>query len=86
MQRRLGTPQTFETLRLMRENGIPANVASYPDPPRPLSFDGVVSGNFMGGASSFSFWLTPRSPDGYPRLPGLGTPLEATFVGGRRYW
>jgi hypothetical protein len=32
----------------------------------PLTLDRFGSGNFMTEAGWFSFWLTPRSPDGYP--------------------
>jgi hypothetical protein len=52
-------------LRLMRQRGIkPA--AFFADPPRPLTLDGFGYGNFSTDAGWFSFWLTPRSPDGYP--------------------
>jgi hypothetical protein len=54
----------FETLRLMRAGGVP----TYPvwvDAPE-LRLDGFGSGAFATDAAWFSFWLTPRSPDGYP--------------------
>jgi len=57
--------QAFETLRVMRERGVRAEAAGV-DPPRVLSLDGFGYGNFSTEAGWFSFWLTPRSPDGYP--------------------
>lgn len=57
--------QAFETLRVMRERGVRAEAAAV-DPPRVLSLDGFGYGNFSTEAGWFSFWLTPRSPDGYP--------------------
>jgi hypothetical protein len=56
--------QAFETLRLMRELGVPTH--AFGPPPRQLSLDGVGVGSFATDAAWFSFWLTPRSPDGYP--------------------
>jgi hypothetical protein len=56
--------QAFEMLRLMRQRGVP----TYPfgvDAPH-LSLDGFGSGNLATDAGWFNFWLTPRSPDGYP--------------------
>ena len=57
--------QAFETLRLMRELGVPTSVFAAP-PPRQLSLDGVGVGSFATDARWYYFWLTPRSPDGYP--------------------
>jgi len=57
--------QTFETLRLMRELGVPTNTVGV-DPPRQLSLDGFGTGNLTTGTGWVSFWLTSRSPDGYP--------------------
>jgi hypothetical protein len=55
--------QAFETLRLMRELGVPT-FAFGAD--RQLALDGVGSGTLATDAGWFSFFLTPRSPDGYP--------------------
>ncbi len=57
--------QAFETLRLMRERGVPTQTVATASP-RQLSLDSVGYGTFSTGAGWFSFWLTPRSPDGYP--------------------
>jgi len=57
--------QAFETLRLMRELGVPTSAFADP-PPRQLSLDGVGVGSFATDAGWYYFWLTPRSPDGYP--------------------
>jgi hypothetical protein len=55
--------QAFEMLRLMRDLGVGTH--AYGDD-RQLSLDGVGAGAFATDAGWFSFWLTPRSPDGYP--------------------
>jgi hypothetical protein len=57
--------QAFETLRLMRQWGVPA-LANEVDPAPLLTLDRFGSGNFTTDAGWFSFWLTPRSPDGHP--------------------
>jgi hypothetical protein len=57
--------QAFETLRLMRERGVPTQIVGTTSP-RQLSLDSVGYGTFATRAGWFSFWLTPRSPDGYP--------------------
>jgi hypothetical protein len=57
--------QAFEVLRLMREAEVPTNTAGV-DPPRPLALAGFGSGQFATDTGWFGFWLTPRSPDGYP--------------------
>jgi hypothetical protein len=61
----LDSGQAFETLRVMRLRGVRAEAAGV-DPPRVLSLDGFGSGSFSTEGGWFSFWLTPRSPDGYP--------------------
>lgn len=61
----LDLAQAFETLRLMRQWGVPA-LANEVDPAPLLTLDRFGSGNFTTDAGWFSFWLTPRSPDGYP--------------------
>lgn len=55
--------QAFETLRLMRELGVPTGV--YGDDGQ-LSLDGVGFGTIGTDAGWSTFQLTPRSPDGYP--------------------
>jgi hypothetical protein len=55
--------QAFEMLRLMRELGV--RTYAFGDD-RQLSLDGVGAGSFVSGAGWTSFFLTPRSPDGYP--------------------
>ncbi len=57
--------QAFEMLRLMREAEVPTNAAGV-DPPRELSLSGFGVGQFAADTGWLSFWLTPRSPDGYP--------------------
>lgn len=58
--------QAFETLRLMHQLGVPTLAIADPAP-RQLSLDGWFgSGNVTTDAGWFGFWLTPRSPDGYP--------------------
>jgi hypothetical protein len=52
-------------LRLMRSLGVDLEEANV-DPPRELALDGYGFGNFTTNAGWFGFWLTPRSPDGYP--------------------
>lgn len=61
--------QAFETLRVMRERGVRVDAAGV-DPTHQLALDGFGYGNFSTDAAWFSFWLTPRSPDGYPACPG----------------
>lgn len=56
--------QAFETLRLMRQRGVPTYPFGVGAPE--LSLDGFGSGNLATDAGWFNFWLTPRSPDGYP--------------------
>jgi len=56
--------QAFETLRVMRQLGVHA-LANEAEA-APLTLDKFGSGNFTTDAGWFSFWLTPRSPDGYP--------------------
>ena len=60
--------QAFETLRLMRERGVFVRPLGA-DPVRHVGLDGVGNGAFATDAGWFSFWITPRSPDGYPRCP-----------------
>jgi len=55
--------QAFETLRLMRELGVRTD--AFGDD-RQLSLDGVGAGSFATDAGWSYFFLTPRSPDGYP--------------------
>lgn len=57
--------QAFETLRLMRQWGVHP-LANEVDPASSLTLDRFGAGNFTTEAGWFSFWLTPRSPDGYP--------------------
>lgn len=57
--------QAFETLRLMRQWGVHP-LANEVDPAPLLTLDRFGYGNFTTDAGWFSFWLTPRSPDGYP--------------------
>lgn len=61
--------QAFETLRLMRAQGV----TTYPffSSREDLWLDGFGSGNFTTDAGWFTFWLTPRSPDGYPACPAF---------------
>jgi hypothetical protein len=62
---RLG--QAFEVLRLLRGFGVTA--MTFGSPSRELALDEIGSGTFSTDAASFSFLLTPRTPDGYPRCP-----------------
>ena len=57
--------QAFELLRLLHASDVPTNTAGA-SPPRPLTLAGFGSGQFKTDAGWFGFWLTPRSPDGYP--------------------
>jgi hypothetical protein len=57
--------QAFEVLRLLREAEVPMSAASV-DPPRELSLSAFGAGQFAADTGWFGFWLTPRSPDGYP--------------------
>jgi hypothetical protein len=57
--------QAFETLRLMRQRGVPT-YGVLVDPPIEMALDGFGYGNFATDTGWFSFWLTFRSPDGYP--------------------
>jgi len=57
--------QAFETLRLMRELGVPAYEGAA-NPPRQLSLDAFGTGSLATDAGWFYFNLTPRNPDGYP--------------------
>jgi hypothetical protein len=57
--------QAFETLRLMRQWGVHP-LANEVDPAPLLTLDRFGYGNFTTDAGWFSFWLTPRSPDGFP--------------------
>ena len=57
--------EAFETLRLMRQWGVHP-LANEVDPAPLLTVDRFGPGNFTTDAGWFSFWLTPRSPDGYP--------------------
>jgi hypothetical protein len=63
----LDLSQAFETLSLMRSNGV----VTYPmqEYDSELTLDRFGSGTFATDGGWFSFWLTPRSPDGYPACP-----------------
>ena len=61
----LDVGQAFETLRLMRELGVPAYQGAA-DPPSQLSLDVFGISSLATDTGWFSFWLTPRHPDGYP--------------------
>lgn len=61
----LNLAQAFETLRLMRQWGVDPLANEVDSAPR-LTLDRFGSGNFTTDAGWFSFWLTPRSPDGHP--------------------
>jgi hypothetical protein len=65
----LDLAQAFETLRLMRARGVPSNAFGV-DAPSEQTLGGFGSGAFATDAGWFSFWLTPRSPDGYPACTG----------------
>jgi len=65
----LHTGQAFETLRLMRELGVFVHTLAAA-PPRQAGLAAVGSGEFATDAGMFSFWISPRSPDGYPSCPG----------------
>ena len=64
----LDLAQAFETLRLMRSLGVEATALG--DAPGQVALDGQRYGNFTTEVGWFSFWLTPRSPDGYPGCAG----------------
>jgi len=63
----LDLSQAFETLRLMRSLGVDPGETT--NPLLDLKLDGFGFGNVTTDAGWFSFWLTARSPDGYPSCP-----------------
>jgi hypothetical protein len=64
----LDLSQAFETVRLMREPGVP--MSHFGETLRELSLDGFGAGSFATDAAWFNFLLTPRSADGYPSCLG----------------
>jgi hypothetical protein len=61
--------QAFETLRRMREWGVPMQAIGE-GAAHLLALDGFGTGSFKTDAGLFYPWFTARSPDGYPSCDG----------------
>jgi hypothetical protein len=60
--------QAFETLRFLRELGVIVHPLGL-DQARPAGLDTLGFGDLATDSEWYSFWIMPRSPDGYPDCP-----------------